>query len=531
MTNITRHFGRYFAKYVWAALLAGVLPSFAARASVDSAVSVDLSSASGVHWEFQPEGGSFTDITVPGGGWRAQGWNCDAGVYKTTIAIPRSATGKDIQLDFQAINFGADVYVGPDEDHLTRVVTHVDGWVPVRADITDNVTPGKAAIIEVDVRGRKKYMVNGKYIVPEGATWASDLEEGILRGVSLDILPLVHIDNVYVRPSVHPDALSATVTLTNSSAVPQVIHLVPYITDGKRTIVGAAHWRTVAGVLSPGESSAISLPTVPWTLGPSSYWWPNVPYTRNYSAKLYHLGVDITSDSGISEHFDQRFGFREFKAVGDHYYLNGVICNLRGDNLQEANFKTDAYGIRPGFGPPSPGNGGWPEAVDNLLRLNFNVMRIHQIPATPYMLDICDEKGLMLVDESPLRGSEGGEDFDDGTPSMLAMDRELVLRDRDHPSVVIWSAANEWSEPIPYEVPVILAVDSSRPIIADGAGASAPVIDTGHYLSGFNVLPKDGMKPRPDRPLFRNRRHLAWRQYSTGVCLDGHWCQAAPTIR
>lgn len=181
--------------------------------------------------------------------------------------------------------------------------------------------------------------------------------------------------------------------------------------------------------------------------------------------------------------------------------MNGIHCNLRGDNQQEANFGTDAYGVKPGFGPPSAQNAGWPLAVDNLLRLNFNVMRIHQIPATPYMLDVCDEKGLMLVEESPLRGSEGGEDYANGRDNMLNMDRELVLRDRNHPAVVIWSAANEWTDPIPDAVKAILELDDTRPIIADGVGDFNPkYINMQHYCDGMPGLPKNGGSFRTDRP-------------------------------
>jgi hypothetical protein len=139
--------------------------------------------------------------------------------------------------------------------------------------------------------------------------------------------------------------------------------------------------------------------------------------------------------------------------------------------------------------------------VDNIQHLNFNIMRIHQIPATPYMLDVCDEKGLMIVDESPLRGSEGGEDFEAGKTNMLNMDRELVLRDRDHPAVIIWSAANEWKAPIRDAQPVIRAVDPTRVIIADGVGEMGPdIINMEHYVDGISSLPRRGGTPRTDRP-------------------------------
>ena len=481
-------------------VVASLLFSCAPSAPAAATRHVNLSTKAGVTWQFTPEGiSSWKPIVVPGGGWRAQGYTCDAGKYRTTVTIPASVAGQDIQLTFAAINFGATILVGPSAGNLTQVASHVDGWVPVTADITRYAVPGRPLVVEVDVLGRKKFMVKGKYTVPEGATWDPYIEEGILRGVSLNILPTVHVDDAVVITKIGPDTVSAAVRVTNSGDATRVVALNARVvsTGGEST---SLRWPAQSVTLAAGETRLIQLPVMNWGLGKASYWWPNVPYRPKYQAKMFALTVDLHPDVGASHHYDQPFGFRQFAALGNHYYLNGIQCNLRGDNLQEANFGVDAYGIRPGFGPPTPGNGGWPEAVNNLQRLNFNVMRIHQIPATPYMLDVCDQKGLMLVDESPLRGSEGGEDYQDGKVNMLNMDRELVLRDRDHPSVIIWSAANEWSEPIADAVPVILAVDSTRPIIGDGAGNAAPAIDTQHYVSGFGVLPTTGATQRSDRP-------------------------------
>ena len=115
-----------------------------------------------------------------------------------------------------------------------------------------------------------------------------------------------------------------------------------------------------------------------------------------------------------------RFGFREATQNGDYYYLNGVRVNFRGDNLQGADYdrinnggKGDAYHTLPGFLPPSSGNGGWPQAVDNYQRLNYNVVRIHQEPASPYMLDVADEMGLMIIDEVAIRGSQSSQEWKD----------------------------------------------------------------------------------------------------------------------
>ena len=121
-----------------------------------------------------------------------------------------------------------------------------------------------------------------------------------------------------------------------------------------------------------------------------------MPYRPGYRAQLHNLDLTLRPhDQTIAPSSARvRFGFREIRQAGDHYELNGLHVNFRGDSLQEANYdsidndgKGDAYDTLPGFLAPSPSNGGWPQAVANYLRLNYNDVRIHQIAATPYMLD------------------------------------------------------------------------------------------------------------------------------------------------
>ena len=482
-------------------LLTALSASSASWAASLATVRLDLSSAAGTAWEFKPEGGAWAKIAVPAGGWRTQGLTCDGGTYRATVLIPKSAAGQVVRLAFDAVNFGADVSAGADEADLTPVGSHVNGWMPFTADVTRRAVPGQPLLVQVAVKGRGKFKVNGKYTVPEGATWDPYLEDGILRGVHLEILPLVHVDGVVVRTDVARKTLQAFVTVSNASDRFAPLRLTSRLSSVLGLPLRYPAIAPVTASLAPGETRVLDLGRTHWTLGPGSYWWPNVPYRPGYRTQMHRLDVMVAVSGKPTHPYEQRFGFRQFEARGAHYFLNGVRCSLRGDNQQEADFGTDGYGIRPGFGPPSAGNPGWPRAVENLLRLNFNVMRIHQIPATPYMLDVCDALGLMLVDESPLRGSEGGEDFGRGHDVMLNMDRELVRRDRNHPAVVIWSAANEWSDPIKEAVPAIQEIDDTRPIIADGTGdLGPPYVNMEHYITGFNVLPDTGGHPRNDRP-------------------------------
>jgi hypothetical protein len=466
--------------------------------------SLDLATAAGVAWEFAPADGDWAPICVPGGGWRAQGYTCNSGTYRTRLLIPAEAAGQTVHLVFAAINFGARIFAGPDAEHLTLMVTHVNGWVPVVVDLTALAVPGEELLVVVEVAGRGTFWRDGKLLVPDGATWYDGVADGIIRGVALHLLPPIYIDDCFVRTSVAGDALGPEVTLCNTTGARVELQV-----HGALSSAGPAEFAyptlpSVRVTLEAGERRTVSLTWTGWGLGRASYWWPNVPYRAGYRAQLHQLSLTLEVDGAPVHTHAQRFGFREFTVNGTHYRLNGIRCNLRGDNQQEANFGTDAYGIFPGFGPPTSENPGWPQAVDNLQRANFNVLRVHQIPATPYMLDVCDELGLMIVDESPVRGSEGLQDFVGGRDYMVAIDRELTLRDRRHPSIVIWSAANEtWGQRglmLACQA-AILAVDDTRPVIVDGVeDLGWPLINMEHYLGGLGVFPETGGTPRLDRP-------------------------------
>ena len=259
---------------------------------------------------------------------------------------------------------------------------------------------------------------------------------------------------------------------------------------------------TQHAVVAANSTATISVGPLSWRADEGSYWTPNVPYRADYTAQLHDLGVTLTSrpdgggkDSGgpkSTSEYGVRFGFRELKQVGDHFELNGVKVNFRGDSLQGANYDnidhfgvSDAYDTLPGFLQPSEGNGGWPQAVRNYQRLNYNVVRIHQLPATPYMLDVADELGLMIQDETAIRGSNNRENFVTGRDNMVKHLSDLVQRDRNHASVLRWSQANEPQMPffvnpgqgaefdeLLYQT--VMALDTTRPISTDGDSPDLP---------------------------------------------------------
>ncbi len=219
-----------------------------------------------------------------------------------------------------------------------------------------------------------------------------------------------------------------------------------------------------------------------------------------------------------------RFGFRESRQVGTHYELNGVRVNYRGDSLGEGSYdridhngKGDAFHTYPGFLPPSDGNGGWPQAVANYQRLNMSTVRIHQVPASPYMLDVADETGLIIIGETAIRGSQQRQDFAAGRENMVSHARELVERDRNHASVLRWSQSNEpdvgRGDSVEFErelYDTIMATDPTKPISIDVSSNSYDEIKEPNFSTFqhyVNQTPPflvggytDDVHPRDDRP-------------------------------
>jgi hypothetical protein len=179
--------------------------------------------------------------------------------------------------------------------------------------------------------------------------------------------------------------------------------------------------------------------------------------------------------------------------------------NYRGDNLQGADYDSidnggrgDAYDTLPGFLPPSGQNPGWPGAISNYQKLNYNIVRVHQELGSPYMLDTADELGLMLIGETAIRGSNRNEDFALSHDTMINHAKAMVLRDRNHPAIVRWSQSNEpdlgINDSNQFEQDLFAAIrglDATRPVSVDGPTNTYGIKDPnfasfGHYFDGLD---------------------------------------------
>ncbi|MCY3018801.1 MAG: hypothetical protein NTW87_07205 [Planctomycetota bacterium] len=303
------------------------------RFAPDAIAEIDL--ASDIDWKLSEDGGAPRPIKVTAGGWNSDQQSPpipsadvkDCATYERAIAIPAEAEGRVVKVLFGGCNYGAEVLLDG-----VKVAEHHAPMTPFEADLTGVAQAGKMQALRVKAYSRYHY---GN---PPTVTAGFDFNKGIskqyeghtkyaygLTGhVRLAIYPAIYISDVFVQPSVAGKALSYEVWLANSTK-----------SAGKVTLKGALSpwnkqdWNYPAIAdreveLAAGQTLKVSLENVPWTLGPESYWWPNIPFREDYRAILHSLKLTLEQEGKVVHQRQQRFGFVEYKEGPYYYTVNGV---------------------------------------------------------------------------------------------------------------------------------------------------------------------------------------------------------------
>ena len=201
---------------------------------------------------------------------------------------------------------------------------------------------------------------------------------------------------------------------------------------------------------------------------------------------LYTLRLTVLDNGKQVSTLDQRFGVRDVAFDKDNgFMLNGERVQLKGCDLH-----LDAAGV--GTGVP---DALWRYKLQTLKQYGFNAIRSSHNPASPAMLDICDEQGMVVIDENRLLGV-GDE--------QLSLLENMILRDRNHPSVILWSVGNEEWAVEHNEVGTRMAkkmsdrchlLDPTRPTTYGACSGQAPNISVDVF--GYNYIVQN--------PILKNR--------------------------
>src|SRR4051794_8513039 len=346
------------------------------------------------------EGGRSQGYTQPGTGW-----------YRKHFTVP-GAKGRRVELRFDGLYEYFDVYLNG--KHLGF---RPNGYIPALFDLTPHLKTGPNVLaVKVNDTGQTSRWYSGA---------------GIYRHTWLTVTDRVHVPTfgVFVSTPVVADRsrVVTRVEVRNDSKAPAKVAVQTTLRDPKGRSAGRR--RSKPRTIKPGRTAVFSV--AQWVDG-AQLWAPETP-------SRYTASVEVLHGARVVDRVDQRFGIRSLVFNGkDGFLLNGKKTTILGGNIHH------------NFGPLGAValDRSEERRVQVLKAAGFNAIRTAHNPPTPSLLDACDRLGMLVWDEytDMWEKSKSADDYSKYFPKWFKRDLTMFIRrDRNHPSVIIWSIGNEIS--------------------------------------------------------------------------------------
>lgn len=426
------------------------------------------------HFEHEGDGGTGR---LP---WKGEGW------YRQSFSLPAADTGNRVYLDFDGVMAFPSIYVNG------QVAGEWDyGYTSFRLDVTPFVRWGDENTLAVHVD-------TGRW----GSRWYPGA--GIYRKVTLTVSPPVHVAHWGIQVDTATDWRKGESADAAHIRTKMANHL------DRAAAVQIRH-----RIIAPDESVAASLEssqTVPARgeaehrcaiqLDQPLLWDIDHPW-------LYTLETTVEAAGQPSRTHTTRFGFRSFKFTADDgFHLNGRRVQFYGvNNHHDLGPLGGAFNRRAAQ-----------RQLEILKEMGVNALRTAHNPPAPELLDLCDEMGILVWDEvfDKYAWTAGRPDLEPPLPAFSQRHIEAtVLRDYNHPSIVVWSTGNEvWWEPeleginperVAMMAEFVREVDRTRPV---AQGCHIPsLVDGKNFaaldLTGWNYARRyaNYREQYPDKPI------------------------------
>ncbi len=337
------------------------------------------------------------------------------GWYRKKFTIPSELNGKRFNINFEGVYMNADIWLNGE-----YLGNHPYGYTGFWYDISENLIFGEENIVAVKVRNEGK-----------NSRWYSG--SGIYRHVWLSVTEPLYIApwGIYITtPEVSNPLAQVDVKtkVVNDSDKSMEVTLVTIIINRKGEETAKVETKMqieAASSLEISQNLTVQSPEL---------WSPESP-------NLYTAVTEIVdSDSQVLDKVETTFGIRTIKfTVEEGFLLNGKPTLLRGGCMHHGN------------GPL--GSAAYDRAEERRVELmkasGFNSIRCAHNPPSPAFLDACDRLGILVIDEAfdMWRKPKWPQDYNLYFDQWWQKDIEsMVLRDRNHPSIIMWSTGNEIPE-------------------------------------------------------------------------------------
>jgi beta-galactosidase len=381
------------------------------------------------------------------------------GWYRQHIEAPAAWKGKRVAVEFEGVYMNADVYLNGE-----KLASHPYGYTSFFVDLTAALKPGTTNILAVRVDNSQQ----------KNSRWYSG--SGIYRHVWLHVTGPVHVAPWGVFASTpRADTSSATVSVQtqvlNESTTPQAatIQTVLLGPDGSQVAVFPETKCDLPTTDAPEIKQEI-------TVKNPALWSPE-------KRQISHIITRVLIGGNLVDEVTTDFGIRALKWSAENgLTLNGTTVKLSGGCIHHDNGVLGACAF----------DRAEERKVELLKAAGFNAIRTAHNPPSPGLLDACDRLGMLVMDEAFDCWAGGKNKCDYSVVFKDWWERDIdsmVKRDRNHPSVVLWSLGNEipgiysdmGGEYGPKLAERVHSLDKTRPV-----------------TNGILGWPVDEKKPKPD---------------------------------
>ncbi len=378
--------------------------------------------------------------------------------YRKTFKVPKRDLGKRLVLDFDGAFRNCTVFLN---EHY--VGSHLSGYASFRFDVTDMVTYGGRNLlaVRVDASEYEGWFYEGGGIYRH--TW-------LVKTDPLHVAPWGTLVTSEVEETARPESavVTARTTLQNRYTDDVTCRLISTVLDANGRAVARAESTVEIPAWDDGDSTQQMVVEKP------RLWSVDEP-------NLYTLVTTLKVGARAVDEYTTTFGIRTIRFDADTgFFLNGEPVKLKGVCCHQ-----DHAGVGSAL----------PDAlqafrIKRLKAMGCNAYRTAHNPPTPELLDACDRLGMLVMDETRLLSS---------SRDCLEQLESMVKRDRNHPSVILWSLGNEeWTvqgrddgaRMAATMKQLVKKLDPSRPVtVAMNGVFGGPVVDVLDVM-GFNYHPE-----------------------------------------
>jgi beta-galactosidase len=399
-------------------------------------------------------------------------WN-PVGSYRTTFVVPPAWKDRPVYLHFDGVDSAFYVWVNG-----TKLGYSEDSRTPAEFDITPHLKPGPN-VLAVEV-----YRFGDGAFLEDQDMWRMS---GIYRDVYLWSPSDRHLRDFEIRTnldSAYRDAeLVITASLANRTAKP-----------AKVALTAALDGATQSASLELGANRETPV-RLSMKLANPRKWSAETPY-------LYQLLLTLKDASGaVLEVIPAKVGFRKVEIENARLLVNGQAVLIKGVNRHEHSEETAKYVDLASM----------VKDIRLMKQFNINAVRTSHYPNSPAWYDLCDQYGIYVLDEANIEVHHYGNDERNRLsndpawgPAYLDRVQRMVERDKNHPSVIIWSMGNESGDG-----PNVAATygwtrqrDPSRPFHYEGSSRhGGPNSDINSFMYPPPEQVKQLAAQRPEMPL------------------------------